>query len=290
MICRFIALFSWFILFIGCQPSSSSKLKSTSIDQSIRIVSLSPSTTELIALYAGPKYLKGRTQSCNYPEWVNNIPVVAFIKPNYEKLAEIAPTHIIYDAHLYSTYDIQKLQVIGAKLIPVESTKLEDFFLWLTKIKAEFPHIFSPERYIYKLQRSLDHHSYPLHPRSNAIKVALLYEDGLYREYYMAGTKTFQADLLKKLGCNVVGPHSHQFEKMSTESLVSLNPDLIFTVEHPNVITQDPRLKSIQAVQCHQVYQIKADILHRIGGRVDQLVLIFDNYLKNFISSGVCKK
>ncbi len=287
---HFVSFFLCFVFLMGCQSPSTSRLKSSEKIFPIKIVSLSPSTTEILALYSGPKFLKGRTQSCNYPEWVKNIPVVAFIKPNYEKLAEIAPTHILYDAHLYSPYDIQRLHTIGAKLIPVHPLNLEDFFLLLKKIQIELPQVFSAEGYIHKMQSSLDDDSDPPHTHSPLIKVALLYEDGLYREYYMAGTQTFQADLLKKLGCKVVGPHSCRFKKISMESLISLNPDLIFTVKEPSAIIQDPCLKSIHAVQQKQVYQVSPDLLHRVGGRVDQLIALFKHSLNRYKTHAIRKK
>ncbi len=77
------------------------------------VVSLSPSTTEVVARFASGEMLKGRTAACDYPPPVKQVPVVASVKPEYEKIAKIKPDLVLYDALLYSESDVAKIKGTG---------------------------------------------------------------------------------------------------------------------------------------------------------------------------------
>ena len=91
--------------------------------EEFRIVSLSPAMTEIICHLGLRENLVGRSEVCNYPESVKNLPIAgAFAKPNVEKILRLKPTHIvtndlinpgvisIFKQHkIEAVYDIDKL-------------------------------------------------------------------------------------------------------------------------------------------------------------------------------------
>src|SRR5579862_4402136 len=79
------------------------------------MVSLSPSTTELVATYGDFDFLKGRTASCNFPVNVKTVPIVAPFKPDYEKLKQIKPDLVVFDDSLYSPDDIAHIEMVVGK-------------------------------------------------------------------------------------------------------------------------------------------------------------------------------
>ena len=63
-----------------------------------KIISLSPGTSEIVASDADATTLKGRTAACNFPQnMMASIPIVASIKPDYEKIQSLKPDMILYD-------------------------------------------------------------------------------------------------------------------------------------------------------------------------------------------------
>ena len=92
------------------------------------IVSLSPSTTEIVADELGGPLLKGRTASDNYPQvYLPQVPIVASVKPDYEKIQAIAPDLIVYDSSLYNASDIAKIKGLGLKTFAVDAQTISDF-------------------------------------------------------------------------------------------------------------------------------------------------------------------
>ncbi len=71
------------------------------------------STTEVVARFASGEMLKGRTAACDYPPPVRQVPVVASVKPEYEKIAKMQPDLVLYDALLYSESDVAKIKGTG---------------------------------------------------------------------------------------------------------------------------------------------------------------------------------
>jgi iron complex transport system substrate-binding protein len=81
------------LFWAGCAPP----VAPPDADAPQRIVSLAPSLTEILfAIGAGGRVV-GRTDVCNHPPAVTNLPVVGgFGRPSLEGLAALRPTHVWY--------------------------------------------------------------------------------------------------------------------------------------------------------------------------------------------------
>src|SRR5690349_21049383 len=79
-----------------------------------KVVSLSPSTSELMADLGAVMYLVGRDESSDRPEEMQNVEIVTKnIKPNYARITELQPDLIVYDATLYNADDVAQLEKLG---------------------------------------------------------------------------------------------------------------------------------------------------------------------------------
>ncbi|MBI3721968.1 MAG: ABC transporter substrate-binding protein, partial [Fimbriimonas ginsengisoli] len=101
-----------------------------------KVISLSPSATEVInSSLVAMRLLRGRTSACNYPpDSTANIEVVAGVKPDYERIARIAPDLIVYDQSLYSPADEAKIKQLGAEVFVIRADRVDDFRLEVARL------------------------------------------------------------------------------------------------------------------------------------------------------------
>jgi iron complex transport system substrate-binding protein len=264
----FVTMLSLVLILSGCQPNQNDQTKFP-----FTVVSLSPSATEIVATYGKPEMLVGRTQACNYPSKVKDVSVVAFIKPNYEKILSIQPDLIVFDPTLFSSNEVERLKGCTKKMLPLYAKNIEQFEQSLKNLESCSRAKISTKSYVERINRFIDQN---LKSSINLnCKVAILLDVENRKEYWIAGKKTFQADLLKKIKVNVMGPEHNHFEKVNLEHLLFENPDVIFTKADMQTMLEDKRLASLQAIRKKRVYGIDADILLRAGARVDLLAKFF---------------
>jgi ABC-type Fe3+-hydroxamate transport system substrate-binding protein len=244
------------------------------------IVSLSPSTTEIVGLVASTA-LKGRTASCNYPNFATSIPVFATVKPDYEKLANARPDLIVYDANLYSPADEAKLESLHLRTFKVHATTIDDFQSQLRALGDLIGMPREMSEYLDKIdsERNAARADIPAHPPKVAAFTGNL----------IAGTKSFIADVIRTVGGEPVGPDADRFVANDPETLIKSNPDVILVaadvanlkdsaqkraalLKAAQSFANDPRYKSIAAVNSGHVVPMDADIMLRQGFRVDTFI------------------
>jgi len=240
------------------------------------LVSLSPSTTEILCSDADANTIKGRTASCNFPpNMMANIPVVASVKPDYELIQQVKPDMIVYDKGLYSDQDIEKLKGTGAELFGLDATTVEDFVKQLYVLGSKLAWETRFNDYIMRIEtekRAIE--GTPYDPRPN---VAIILPDASGNDL-ICGTDSFLADVVRITGGKLVGPKGSQFLPLSAENFVALDPDVIVTTHtkdsqvNPKLIAADPRFKTIKAVKTSRIRALQADVLLRKGQRVDDLI------------------
>jgi ABC-type Fe3+-hydroxamate transport system substrate-binding protein len=258
------------------------------------IISLSPSTTEIIARWGPLDKLRGRTTSCNWPTYVKQTPIVGDVKPNYEAIAMMKPKIdlIIYDDQLYSAHDLAKLKTLGARLRPFGANTLDEFAEQLYKLGSDLGSETKSSEYVDKIMAARARGQ--ADARDPRPKVALLMGD------YLAGTKSLYADMVRASGGEPVGPDSQQWEKLNREAITQWNPDVLLIASDemferfeseaksdtsraerkdvvlikyvPAEVMRDPRLQSLTAIKKRQVASVRPDVIARRGGRIDVMI------------------
>ncbi len=273
------------LLVFGCDAppvTQGGKMRATPLKA---VVSLSPSTTELVGSFNYSGVLKGRTAADDFPVIAKSIPIVASVKPDYEKIAQIKPDLVVYDADLYNEQDVEKIKGMGFKTFVIDAKTVEAFVEQLYLLGAEIESETSANTYADKV----------LAARNSALgdaiepkpKVAVvLAGDGA--EHYIAGTQGFLADVVKSAGGEPVGPASDKFVALSPEAFIANNPDMIVVafprvenkddesranaLKRVNIILNDKRFANVSAVQKKRIVPIDEDVLTRRGYRVDKLI------------------
>jgi iron complex transport system substrate-binding protein len=241
------------------------------------IVSLSPSTTEILGTTNVSMLLKGRTASDDYPASVKSTPIVASLKPDYEAIKLMNPTLILYDAQLYSPEDIAKIKAMNVDTFVVDAENIADFEKELFQLGDMVMAQTSMSDYVDRIEvaRNSARGSKPAKP----LKVAVLMP-GRGGPALISGTKSFLNDVITQAGGTMVGPAVENFVPVNAETLVSQNPDLIVIPSETATaaadaasILQNPQFKTISAVQNKRIAALDSEVVLRRGARVDKLLL-----------------
>lgn len=240
------------------------------------IVSLSPSATEVAAIALPSIRLIGKTSSCNWPVTMANVPVVGDVKPNYEKIAELRPTIILYDDGLYSAADIEKLKGLSKATFALKGDTVAAFCDTLYSLGKATGQETDTAAYVDKISAAEQaSEGDPINPKPK-VAVVLVSSTG---QHMIAGKGSFQADVIKIAAGEPVGPEGSKFEPLSPEAFVQWNPDCILigakqeSVEKlVGVLLRDPRFASVNAIKNKKIVAIDEDMVVRRGGRVDRFI------------------
>lgn len=258
----FIAL----LLLVGCkQPVTFGGEPRTTVYRSV--ISLSPSTTELMALTGIP--IRGRTKACDFPIQVRDVEVVADLKPNYELIASKKPDLILYDRDLYGSTEVEKLKQTGAKILPLGAYTVEGHI----KEMYELGNLLSGEAtindYVIRLRKNIQA-SLGDRPTRPITAIMVIPDSG--GRHMLAGSKSFQADMVRISGATLLGPDSNKFESLNPEWVLSQNPDWIIVAGTSKEFLADTRFSGLSAVKNSKYFGIDQDVCLRRGMRVEKFI------------------
>lgn len=251
----------------GCRPGEE-KIQWAVRPKTYRsVVSLSPSASEILGSTAFNIQFRGRTAACNFPPQVMTAPIVAQVKPDYEKVKEADPELVVYDASIYNEADIAQIEALGIDTFAFKAKTVDEFIAELRKLGTLLGNEMEVSTYIDKIEQAKKQ---PMEPRH---RVALILP-GKSGEHLIAGTGSFHADVVRQVGAEPVGPTADKYVSISMEALIKLNPDMIVMSGEEadlNRFVADPRLRALPAVAKGKVRSfLPADLLTRMGYRVEQ--------------------
>ncbi len=238
-----------------------------------KVVSLSPSTTEIIASDLDLRLLVGRTESDDYPKNVLAVPVVASVKPDFEKIKASGATDLVYDADLYGPDDIKRIEAMGLRGFAFQAHDLAGFEKELYSLSGSFGSETNVSGYVDRIER--ERGTAEGDPPSPKPKVAVVLGGG----DYVAGTDSFVANIVRVAGGEPVGPKSGKFDAASPEAMVAAVPDVIVLATSKEAGARDlaalkanPRFSASPAVKNGRVAALNQDVVVRRGARVDTLI------------------
>jgi len=256
-------------LLSGCEQPQRG-IEGRPIEKPKRVVSLSPSTTEIVSQIGLANSMQGRSSSCDFPEGVRQVPVVVDgTKPDFEKIAQIRPEVIVFDGNLFGDDVKQKLLQTGATLFDISPSTIAEYEDRVLEFGSMTGTITRTSDMVDKVHNAAETAASKV-PEPRVKGCVLMTGSG---EFLTAGKGSFVADVLKTCGVDVIGADSKLFAAMPVEQLVAADPELIFTgFGEGEKILKDPRLASTRAVRLRHVYEVRSDILYRTGARVEAFI------------------
>ncbi|MCH2409094.1 MAG: ABC transporter substrate-binding protein [Acidimicrobiales bacterium] len=260
------------LISVSCSSDSSNEQVpvsggSESIEVAERIISLSPTATEILfAIGAGEQVVAVDDQS-NFP---SNAPVtdLSGYTPNVEAIAAYDPDLVV------TSYDpgdlVDGLNVLGIKpLIQSAAMTLEDTYSQIIELGELTGHSKEAEKLNKEIQSSVS----SVTPSGNG----LTYYHEVDNTLYSTTSKTFLGQLYDLLGLvNIADPADEDgfgWPQLSSEVIVDTDPDLIFLAdadlgESPQTVSSRPGWSSMQAVTEGRIIVLDTDIASRWGPRV----------------------
>lgn len=245
-----------------------------------RIISLSPSTTELLALLNQEHRLVGRTASCDSPETIKRVPIVANPSPSVELILAIQPEIVVYDAKLFSENNpaLAKLKEARIELRPVDINSVEDWRKAVMELGNLFMDQLQASKEIDRLNTALGKGKITPTPK---VIVAMGASQPM-----AAGINSFQADVIRNAGGELVGPDADRFVPINMEQVTSWNPDYVLVPDDPQGYLSNPAWAATNAGKNGRILRVKENLLLRPGARVPDLISTINDNLREFASSG----
>ena len=237
-----------------------------------RIVSLSPTATELLyAIGAGPQVIAVDDQS-NYPSGVPTTKLSGFT-PNVEAIAGYTPDLVVASddtAGLVHGLDVLSIPA----LIQPAARDVDDTYVQIQQLGAVTGHTQEAGALIGRMRSQI---AAIVATVSKPTKQITVYHE-LDDTYFSATSKTFIGQAYALLGVRNIADGAtaatSDYPQLSAEYIVASNPDLIVLADtkccHQNVQTVGarPGWGSIAAVKSGEVVNVDDDIASRWGPRI----------------------
>ncbi|KHO61231.1 iron ABC transporter substrate-binding protein [Thermoanaerobacter sp. YS13] len=233
-----------------------------------RIVSLAPSTTELIyALGAGNKVV-GVTDFDNYPPEVKDVPKVGGFKgPNVEAITAQKPD-IIFASTLSGKEQMESLEKMGIPVVMLEAKNIDQIYQSIRIIGQ----ITGTEKKGEELIKQMQDKIKEINDKVKDLpKVSVFYLVSLDGNW-TAGKGTFIDELINLAGGKNVAEDVNGWAQYSVEELVKKNPDVIITSPHAGNVKDIKNMagyKDTNAVKNDKIFVISNDdIISRASNRI----------------------
>jgi iron complex transport system substrate-binding protein len=242
---------------------------SSSIETAERIISLSPTATEILfAIEAGNQVVAVDDQS-NFPE-IAPMTSLSGYTPNIESIAEYQPDLVV------ASYDPGDL-VAGLKVLEVATllqpaaSSMEDTYVQINELGVLTGRQFEASELIKSIKSDLDEIA------SKKVGEGLTYYHEVDNTLYSPTSKTFLGKLYSLLGLsNIADPaieDGFEWPQLSAEFIIDADPDLIFLGnanwgETAETVAARPGWGSMTAVEKSQVIPVDTDTSGRWGPRV----------------------
>ncbi|HOS69511.1 MAG TPA: cobalamin-binding protein [Bacillota bacterium] len=240
-----------------------------------RIVSLSPSTTEILfALGAGDRVV-GATNYCDYPEEAKKVEKIGdYDEPNMELIRKVQPD-VVLAGHVKEE-TAEALEKMG---IPVIITEAEDFDTIYHSIKlvgqvtgtaAE------AEAIVNGMKSKIAEIQTKYKDKEKPRVFYLVWKDPLFT----AGSKTFINDVIKAAGGINVAEKVEGWANYSAEEMIKDNPDMLIAALHSTDegmtkedLSGDRLFSLLECVKQGKVHIMPDDnIISRPGPRIVQAI------------------
>jgi iron complex transport system substrate-binding protein len=217
------------LLVLGC---SRDEARSTSAPGDLRIISLMPSGTEIVAALGATAQLVGVDEYSLYPPEAQALPKVgSFLSPNLEQIIKLRPSVVIVDDVHGRTAGA--LRDANIETIACAMHGLPDVKIALRTIGARIGKAGEADRLVAEIDSALDAAA-ARHPAQRPRVLAIIdREAGGLGNLVAAGPGSWIDELLAVAGGeNVLAASGVRYPKVSLEEVLRANPDVILDLSH----------------------------------------------------------
>ena len=281
----YISIYCFFFLTSGLFQSV--EANSFFENQPQRIISTSPSITEMLFELGLEDRIVAVTDFCIYPEEACLLPSIGgVLNPDIETIVSLTPDLIILQSD--SAKVKKNIKSLGIPTFSIKVRTISDIFESINRLGKELNSQEAAKKLLLLLKDKINAYKQRLEGKLPK-KVLLLLGDSSdpARDLYAVGPGTFLNELLVLSGGkNILQKSKAQYPKLSKEYIIKQSPEIIIEAGPKSNLSQkeiDYRVKqwnrfpTIQAVRDKRIYFIGADYILIPGPR---LVKILENFVQ----------
>ena len=237
-----------------------------------RVISLSPSVSEIIAGLGAFRSVVAVCRFCDYPPEVEALPRLGgWENPKLEQVVALQPNLVIM-TEAQAPLIQNQLQMLGIQTLVVPSQSVEHAFTAIKRIGDALGCAEQAESLIAQTKGTLDEvrSRTKLLPRPRVLCVVDRVP-GTLRDLYVATKGSFLEELIEIAGGEALSPTNEAgYGKMSKEAVMSLNPEVIIDMVQGarDRLNENPldvwlQLSGIHALQNGRIFLMKeTSVLH----------------------------
>ena len=240
-----------------------------------RAVSLAPNLTENIFAVGAGDRLVGVTSFCNYPEAANKIQKIGdTINPNMEAIIALKP-QVVFVSTASQIENFTK--TLEAQNIAVFVTNPKDLNGVLANLQ-QLGDIFGTQKKTSILLNELQERILAIDEQVRDKQKVKTFVQISKEPLFTIGKDSFLTEIIERAGgISVTKDVATAYPKLSKETALALNPDVLILSESPDNLEPNDVFKNSNAVKNKKVFKINADLLSRPSPRiVDALEQIAD--------------
>ena len=241
-----------------------------------RVISLSPSNTEILFAIGAGAQVVGRDEFSDYPAEASALPSVggSMGKYNFEQIAALKPDLVLAGA-LQTPEQIKTLEDLGLNVyVLTNPTDLDGMYKDLQTVGKLTGKEAEAEKLAASLKARVDAVEAKLSQTSERPLVFYELDGSTPDKPWTSGPNTFISTLIAKAGGKNVGDAlESEWAQISQEALIAQNPTIILLGDAaygttPEQVAQRPGWDAIAAVKAGKVYPFDDNLLSRPGPRL----------------------
>jgi iron complex transport system substrate-binding protein len=264
-------------LFSACGGATESS-DTTSPENSLKIVSLSPTATEMLyAIGAGDQVVAVDSLSTYPAEVAPKVTKISAYEPSAEAILAYEPDVVLISNDMnkiteqLTTADPEIDVWTGAA-----ASSIEDVYTQITQLGELTGRVDAAADVVEDMKERIDA---AVPNEAPAVSYKAFYE--LDNTYYSVTSNTFVGALLKQIGFNSIADgveEGNDYPQLSAEAIVAANPDVIFLADTKccqqtaETVATRPGWGDIAAVKNDGVVELDDDIASRWGPRIVDLI------------------
>jgi iron complex transport system substrate-binding protein len=236
-----------------------------------KIVSLSPSNTEILFTLGAGERVVGVTSYCDYPEAAKKIEQVGdFEGPNMELIMKVQPDVVL--AGYIQEELVKNLEDMGIPVIVTEAESFEAIYQSISLIGKVTGTDAEAEKITTEMKSKIAEIEAKTKDKEKPTVFYLVWKDPLMT----AGSKTFIDDVIKAAGGINIAEKADGWAKYSAEELIKDNPEILVAALHSTDkgmtkedLSKNQIFSKLECVKKGKVYVMSDDnIISRPGPRI----------------------
>ncbi|MEM7008166.1 MAG: helical backbone metal receptor [Thermodesulfobacteriota bacterium] len=241
-----------------------------------RIVSISPNLTQVIFGLGAGENIVGVTIYDEYPKEVVDLPKIGgWVNPNYEAVLALKPDLVVLMKDQDNIFG-QKLRDLGLNTFTANSN---DSIQDILETISDMGRILDKTKEAKSLSLYVESNLEEIREKTkNVDKKRVLIvvgrNPGTLEDIYVIGTNNYIDELVTLSGGSNVVEHERNALKISKESVLNYNPEVIVEINHEKVDREEEILEiwsditQVDAVKNNQVYVLSSKVLLHPSQRI----------------------